>query len=299
MDLKQIETFRAVMATGATTSAAAVLRLSQSAVSRQLAQLEAELGFDLFARSKGRLIARPEAHALLREVDPLSELVGRIGRFAAEVRAGSVGHALLRVAVPHSLSTTLLPGIIRRFLADRSGVSVEVLPGPYGEVERLVATHAADLGFVRFPPEEPGFAQRPLLVSGSVCVMPRAHPLAALPTVTPPDLAPHDLVLLGRDSSVRQQIDLVLRRRRAAPPGRVEAHSVASACAMVAEGLGVTVVTRFMALLFGSAAVEIRPFAPSLSSTYGIISDARMPLSIVAEHFVQQMSATLARHMDA
>lgn len=297
MDLKQIEMFRTLMASGSTVAAAEALRLSQSAVSRQLAQLEAELGFDLFVRSKGRLIARPEARALLHEVEPLSALLGRVTRFAAELRAGGDGQGLLRVAVPHSLATTLLPGIIGRFLAERPSVSIEILPGPYGEVERLVATRAADFGFVRFPTEEAGFVGRPLLDSASVCVMPKGHPLAALDVVTPTALVPHALVLLGRESPVRRELDAMFRYRRGSAVGRVETRSVASACALVAEGLGVTVVTRFMAVLFGGPAVELRPFEPSLTSTYGIISAADAPLSIIAEQFISQLAVTLKGHM--
>lgn len=289
--------FRVLMATGSTIAAAAALRLSQSAVSRQLTQLEAELGFVLFDRSKGRLIARPEAHAFLGEVEPLSELVGRVSRFAADVRAGAAGHRLLRVGMPHSLATTLLPGIVRRFLADRSAVSVEILPGSYGELERIVASGAADLAFVRFPPDEPGFVQRPLLRSGSVCVMPLGHPLAALDMVHAADLVPHALVLLGRERPVRQAMDALFRRQGAAVTGRVEVHSVASACALVAEGLGVTVATRFMALLFGGPAVEMRPFKPEMHSDYGVISTAGAPLTNIAEHFVSELAATLNRQM--
>ena len=46
MNLKQIEVFRAVMQTGSTIGAAAVLKISQSAASRGLSQLEAELGLN-------------------------------------------------------------------------------------------------------------------------------------------------------------------------------------------------------------------------------------------------------------
>jgi DNA-binding transcriptional LysR family regulator len=77
MKIRQIEIFRSVMMGGSTIAAATALGLSQSAVSRQLTQLDEELGFSLFERSKGRLLPRPEAFALMDKVRKLTSLVAR------------------------------------------------------------------------------------------------------------------------------------------------------------------------------------------------------------------------------
>src|SRR5690349_12639602 len=98
MKIRQIEIFRSVMAGGSTIAAATALGLSQSAVSRQLTQLEEELGFELFERSKGRLLPRPEAFALMDEVGELTSLVARLKRYTEDLRAGTVGQRFLKVA---------------------------------------------------------------------------------------------------------------------------------------------------------------------------------------------------------
>ena len=297
VNLKHIEAFRAVMAAGSTTGAAALLGLSQPAVSRQLAQLEAELGFELFSRNKGRLLARPEAQALLAEVDQLAELVSRVGRLGEELRAGSAGHRLLKIAVPHSLATTIMPGVVAGFLADWPDASVEILTGSSHSLERLVAERTADMALVRLPPEGGGFARRALLQSDAVCVMPRGHALAALPRVGPADLARHALVLLGRGRPIRQEIDAAFGKSRTIMRCRVEAHSVECACALVAAGLGVTVVTRFMAVLFDHLPIEIRPFAPGLQHVYGLISREDAPLSRNAVGFADRLGAALTARL--
>ena len=109
MKIRQIEIFRSVMAGGSTIAAATALGLSQSAVSRQLTQLEEELGFELFERSKGRLLPRPEAFALMDEVGELASLVARLKRYTEDLRAGTVGQRFLKVAVPHSFIATVMP----------------------------------------------------------------------------------------------------------------------------------------------------------------------------------------------
>jgi DNA-binding transcriptional LysR family regulator len=70
MNFKQLEVFQAVMASGSTTGAAQRLDLSQSAVSRLLAQFEEDLGLRLFVREKGRLVPTGEAEALLQDATP-------------------------------------------------------------------------------------------------------------------------------------------------------------------------------------------------------------------------------------
>jgi DNA-binding transcriptional LysR family regulator len=72
MNLKPFEAFRAVAVTGSTTAAARSLDVSQSAVSRLVAQLEAALGLDLFRRDRGRLVPTAEARELL---DPVTEAI--------------------------------------------------------------------------------------------------------------------------------------------------------------------------------------------------------------------------------
>ncbi len=63
MKLRQLEAIRAVMASGTTTHAAELMGLTQSAVSRLVAQLEEELGLSIFDRRHGRLQITPEGRA--------------------------------------------------------------------------------------------------------------------------------------------------------------------------------------------------------------------------------------------
>ena len=68
LNIRQLECFRAIMTTGNMTQAAEMLGIAQPSASSLIANLEHSLGFELFERSKGRLIATPEARALLPDV---------------------------------------------------------------------------------------------------------------------------------------------------------------------------------------------------------------------------------------
>ena len=271
MNIRSLEVFRAIMKSGSTTTAGRALDLSQSAISRQLTGLEEELGLTLFHRDRGRLIATSEAEFLLPQIAALVDGFAEMRRSAEDLKAGKAGDLLIKAAFPHSIATTLLPGIIARFNAERPSVAVEILAGPYGAIERMVADREADFGFVRLPAEEPGLNVMPLIQSRMVCALPEGHRLASQAVVTLSDLAGTDLVLIGRNRAPGRDLDQRLRRMRPPPRCVIEAHSVETACALVAAGLGASVVPAHIANLF-SGAVELRSFTDGEWNDYGIIS---------------------------
>ena len=72
MRFAEIETFRALMRSGSTRKAAALLHVTQPAISQSLKRLEVQAGLSLFQRAGGRLVPTPEARALLSEVEQSS-----------------------------------------------------------------------------------------------------------------------------------------------------------------------------------------------------------------------------------
>jgi DNA-binding transcriptional LysR family regulator len=286
MNFKQLEIFKTILDTGSTMAAASQLGLSQSAISRQLTSLEEEIGHELFLRDKGRLIPRPEAHLLRYEVDDVAQSVARLRVKIGDVRTGAFGEALVRVAFPHSLTTTMLPPIVARFKSDHARVTVEILSGPYDAIERLVHDRIADLGFVRLPAENHSFDVRPLFKSGTTCVMAAGHPLSERNTIEMKDLARHDLILLGRQRINRNELEHELRRTVPSYRCNLEVHSVETACACAAEGLGVAIVPTFIAEFFRSDELAMRPFLPDRAVEYGIITLPGAPLSWTAEAFI-------------
>jgi DNA-binding transcriptional LysR family regulator len=68
MRIRYIEIFSAVMQTGTVMGAAQVLHVSQPAATRLLQQAERHVGFALFDRVKGRLVATREARVLYAEI---------------------------------------------------------------------------------------------------------------------------------------------------------------------------------------------------------------------------------------
>ncbi|WP_226781142.1 LysR family transcriptional regulator [Oceaniglobus trochenteri] len=290
MRLDLLETYATVLATGSTQAAAQRLGLTQPAVSRRLAQFEASVGLRLFRREKARLVPTREGRMLQEQLQGLLENARRLTARAEELRSGNSPEIALRVAFPASLALRMVPQIVARFLASHDRVRIEVHTGPYDTIERMLMDARAEIGFLRVPVTQAGLRLTPVIGSDTVCVMPRGHPLAAKQRIGVQDLRGVPMILLARMRAPRRTIDDLFAAQGIRPDVRVEAHSVSSACGLAAEGVGVTLVNRLMAMDFAGMAVEFRPFHPTIRNDFAFATADRTPPGATAEAFIAQAS---------
>lgn len=289
MNFKQLEAFQAIMASGSTTGAAERLGLSQSAISRLLAQFEEDLGLRLFMREKGRLVPTREADALLQDAHGLVDSAQCFRRHSEQLRLGGFKRRLLKVAVPGTLALQLMPTVAQEFMRAHPEVVLEVLSGSYTDTERAILSRDADVGLVRLPMETPGLQASACLESDAVCIMPKGHPLEKLETVGPLDLEDVSLILLGRQRLIRHEIDMAFRQTRVLPRVAIEVHSVGVACSFVAQGLGVSIVNALLASYCQDKPFSSRPFRPRISYQLGVASIENSPTAALNAAFSQHL----------
>ncbi len=127
VDLKRLRTFAAVAELGSVSAAAEKLRITQPALSRQLQELQAELGLRLFERVGRRRRLSAQGSELLQ---PARDLVRGADALAERARALQDGDSgVFRIgATPHAIAN-LLPGFLGRFAAVYPRVRVEAVEG--------------------------------------------------------------------------------------------------------------------------------------------------------------------------
>lgn len=91
MQLRQIEVFHAFMITGSTVAAAAMLNVTQPAVSTTLKRMQDQLRLPLFQLVRGRLLPTPEAQVLFTQVRAIHEDIGQLERLARTLSEGHLG----------------------------------------------------------------------------------------------------------------------------------------------------------------------------------------------------------------
>ena len=278
-NLGHIEAFRAVMLAGTVVGAARLLNVTQPGVSRTIALLELRLGYALFERRGRRLVPTAEAEALYREVDQVYSGIERISQAALDIRFQRAG--ALRVATLPALAQWLVPRAITRFLAARPRVTVFVQSLPSRQIAEGVSTRQFDVGVVELPLSRPAIVIEPLDPVEIVLVMPAAHRLASRKTVALKDLGGERMILLSQHSYVRYQIDDAFASAGVAPEVVVETPSSSIACAMVAAGAGLTLVSRCTAEPFAGPEIAVRPVREALTSRYALIHpEAQTPMSL-------------------
>ncbi|KAA3509503.1 MULTISPECIES: LysR family transcriptional regulator [Agrobacterium] len=289
ISVKHIHAYDAIAATGSTIAAAAELGISQSNASRLLHQLELYLGVRLFERDKNRLSMTREGLALGPEIRAISDRLTALKVTARELENGRSLEIPLRLAFPASLSVTLIPRLIKRFLAENGPVRIEVASGNYVAIERMIADGQADIGFTRLPSPTPGLREEEVLPSRNICVMHPDHGLAKSKTLTVADLKSRDLILLNRERPVRHELEALFYKQGLRQRPAIEAHSVGCACALAAEGLGIAIVSELLALEYGAMPLVFVPLEPALIVDYAIVSSDQTPLPKSAAPFLRYL----------
>lgn len=292
LNLRHVEAFRAVMVAGSVVGAARLLNLTQPGVSRTIGLLELRLGYALFERRGRRLVATPEAEALYREIEPIYDRIERIAQVAQDIRYQRAG--ALRVATLPALAQWLVPHAIARFLAARAGVTVFVQSLPSRQIAQLVSTRQFDVGVVELPLSHPALEFHPLEPVPSMAVMPADHRLASRKRISLRDLDGERMILLSRHSFVRYQIDDAFSAVGAAPQVVAETPSSSIACAMVAAGAGVTLVSKWTAEPFAGPAIVVRPVKEALASRYAIIYPGSQPAAALSLAFAAELRAAMS-----
>ena len=283
MTFRQIDAFRAVMLTGTVTNAATMLGVSQPAVSRLIADLEAEFDLKLFRRNGRRLAPTNEAHALYDEVQRSFSGLDRIREAAESIR--DFKHQRLRfVAIP-SIGSTIAIDLVKRFGEQHPTASIALEIQPTNSAVEWILSRQADLALAHPYVDNPAIESRVLHAGASVCLLPKGHPAADLKTVKPEHLAGESYVSFRPDSVYRHRIDSTFRDAGVRREMRFECRTTEAVCDMVAAGLGVAIVGPYLPRLKPGTLV-VRPFKPSVKVELAAIWYAGQPLSSVTERFL-------------
>lgn len=283
MKLRDLEALVAILQTATVSGAARALSVTQPAVSRMLARLEAELGFDLFYRQGGRLVPTRAAETIQAEARRIVDNIGELQQLCLNVRSGRAGE--IKLGCAQGLIQSLIPHAVRIFSSDWQDVRIVVEPRPNRLLVEQIASHQLELGLLFLPIEHPGVEVEPLDWIASVCALPVGHPLAGHDRLEPRDLIEERLILLSKSDPARFPIEHAFRQARVVPLIRHETPSVTLAVRLAAEGCGIAIVNGLMAREAAGADVALVPFFPEIRHQIALIRPTDYPESAEAAAF--------------
>lgn len=156
MNLQQMRYFVMVARLGNVTEAAKALHIAQPPLSRQIKQLEQELGVVLFDRSGRRLHLTETGHMLLHRAE---EILNLTDRTVCELSSSELGQeGILSLGVVPSMSLMVLPQMIAAFKELYPKITYRLLIGESLRVIELLEKGVIETAIVHLPVDEDYFA---------------------------------------------------------------------------------------------------------------------------------------------
>ena len=278
--LRQLECAVAVADQRSFRGAAARLGLSQPALSAHVAQLEHDLGVQVFERDRRRVLVTPAGDAVIaqaRAALSAADGVVEIARGAAEPLAGP-----LRIGVIPTVAPYLLPRALPPVRAKFPRLRPALREDQTARVMRQLDEGALDCAIVALPVAGDVTAAT-LYREEFVLAVPRDSPLASRKRARETDLDGETVLLLEDGPCLRDQALSVCGGHGAVEETAFQATSLPTLVQMVASGMGVTLLPEMAAAVLAprasSGVVTIRFAPPAPGRTIGLVwrtSSARL-----------------------
>ena len=287
MDLRHLRAFVAIAEAESFSRAAARLHVTQPALSRQIRDLEAELGLRLFDRSSRRVRLTPAGDDVLRRSrDALVEIDALRDR-ARSLGGGRVG--ILRVGASPQVLESVLSAFLTRYRRTHPEVEVQLVEDGALMILRLVEEGQVQIGLGVHPVRDP-LRARVLFPARIVAVMPTSSPLGRTRTVALGDLASQPLLVLQPNFATRQILDGAFQAARIHPHIALESSDPHCLLTLAEAGHGVAIVPSTLRL--PREGVRLAPIVDdNVSLGFWVVVgwDARRFLPPYGERFIAEL----------
>lgn len=265
---------------GNITLAAEALNYTQSGVSHAVAAMEREAGCMLFRRSKTGVTLTANGKALIPYIQ---QLVSR--QHALDQMMDSLSNRVsgkLRTGSFTSFTAIHMPRLIRDFQSRYPDVSIELVNGPYREIEKMIQSGRLDCGFLSGT-ENDELDFHPLFRDEMFAIVHTTHELAGTASLELKKLGEYSLIT--QFSSSDHDIQQIFKAAGVRPQTRFILDDDISVMGMVSQGMGIALMPEMMIRTAGFDLVRI-PLQPRQFRTIGIASAASAETTLLVRTFI-------------
>lgn len=271
MELRQIQYFMEVAKREHVTEAALALHVAQSAVSRQIFNLETELGVNLFIREGRNVKLTMIGQMFLEHMEQAMKVIEEAQREVEEYLDPLKG--TIRIGFPSSLASYTLPTTISAFREHYPQVKFQLKQGSYAELIEGVINGDFDMALIGpVPKQEKKVIGTTLFTDNIVALLPENHPLADQPAIKLGQLREDSFVLFPKEYVLREIIVRACEQIGFTPKVSFEGVDTDSIKGLVSAGLGITLIPEITLVDgFPRSTVKIPIIEPNVSRTVGVI----------------------------
>lgn len=241
MELHQLRYVLAIAETGNFTNAATASHISQPSLSQQVAKLERELGHKLFHRL-GRRAVPTEAGAVF--IERARRILFEVANAASEIRDNPAIGRQITLGAIQTVAPYLLPALIERSRTALPNLQINTYEGFRGDLVAGVLDGNIDLAIVALPLADPRLSTEPIFSEPLLLAIGRKHPLASKRTVAVRDLIDQTFIMMGRSSTLTEQINEFCGEHQFEPRIGYRCGQVSTLKSLVGLGLGVAILPR-------------------------------------------------------
>ena len=295
MELRQLRYFVEVAEREHISDAAEHLHVAQSAISRQIANLEEELGAPLFERVGRNVKLTPIGKTFLDHSIKALKAIDFAAKQVEEYLDPAKG--TIKVGFPTSLASYVLPTVISAFKKEYPDVSFQLRQGSYKYLIEAVKNRELNLALLGpLPPKDEAIDTTVLFSENIHALLPATHPLAKKESINLIDLKNDDFVLFPDGYILRKVAVDACRNVGFVPKVTSEGEDMDALKGLVAAGIGVTLLPE--SSLYDSTprmTVKVPIANPSIRRNVGIIAPTTRTLAPSEKVFIEFVSKFYSR----
>jgi LysR family transcriptional regulator, transcription activator of glutamate synthase operon len=279
MELRQLKYFVEVAKHEHISFAAEALHIAQSAVSRQIGNLEAELGVQLFHREGRNIklthIGRLFAEQAIVALNAIANAKQLIDEYVDPERG------MIRIGFPSSLASNTLPKIIKSFKNEHPDVNFHLRQGGYDFLIEGIKNREIDLAFIGPVPGFDSHVHSDILFTESfVALLPMTHPLAEQEILSLAKLKEERFVLFPLGFVLRKMVEDACLEAGFQPFISCEGDDLDAIKGLVSAGIGITLLPELILQEnLPNGTVTLKIDKPEVTRTVGIITPKHRELS--------------------
>lgn len=287
MEIRVLRYFLAVVREQGINRAAEVLHITQPTLSRQLSQLEDEVGVKLFHRGAKKIILTNEGILLRRRAEEILALVDRTEQELIEQDELVEGRIVIGGGELAAMQE--LPEIIRSFREKYPLVTFDIFTGNADLVKEQMEKGLIDIGVLLEPIDMEKFDFIRLKGKEQWAVLMRPDdPLAEKESITAKDLKNAPLIL-PRRSNIQNELVNWLGDSFQESQVLFTSNLSTNGALMVQKGLAYSLVIEGSVPFWDKDKITFRPLSPKLTANSVLAWKKQQPFSLAATKFIQHM----------
>lgn len=293
MELRHIRYFKTVAEEKNFTRAAEKLAIAQPPLSRQIQDLEEELGTTLFVRTPHKVTLTEEGELFLQYATQILDLVNRSEEEVREMKEGLQG--TLYIASVEGCGPRLFAEWIAAFRQKHPHVQYNLWNGNTDDVNNRVTKGLCELAMITAPYNTEEFNVLPVYKEPWIAMIPKGHPLYSEEeeAVVPDELLTFDLLIPSRESR-KSEISKWFSDQSRTPIIRGRIAHMMNAYELSRHGVGISIFPESISALVHNQDVCIRRIDhPNAFASYALIWKKNHTLSHVAEEFITYIKLSI------